>query len=152
LACSGQEKSGILAANQQPSHCTTVADVTVCEFWPLVLNANRSSQLALARRCSIVVIASAYITEDPGFESRPGVTFVGIYTLQCCCYNLIYTVNLRNWEKCMHKKHFFNRSSHLPKNGRPGFMSHIINSDKKVNVFSWSLNAIPTYVLSIILT
>jgi hypothetical protein len=38
----------------------------------------------------IVVIASAYITEDPGFESRQGVrVFLVIYALQCSCHNLI---------------------------------------------------------------
>jgi hypothetical protein len=40
----------------------------------------------------IVVIASAYRTEDPGFESRQGVRVLGIYTLQCCCHNLICIV------------------------------------------------------------
>jgi hypothetical protein len=40
----------------------------------------------------IVVIASAYRTKDPGFESRQGVRFLGIYTLQCCRYNLICIV------------------------------------------------------------
>jgi hypothetical protein len=32
--------------------------------------------------------ASASRTEDPGFESRQGVRFLGLYTLQCCCQNL----------------------------------------------------------------
>jgi hypothetical protein len=36
-------------------------------------------------RCGIVVIESASITEDPGFESRQGVRFLDLYTLQCCC-------------------------------------------------------------------
>jgi hypothetical protein len=37
----------------------------------------------------IVVIAYAYRTEDPGFKSRQGVRFSGIYTLQCWCQNLV---------------------------------------------------------------
>jgi hypothetical protein len=37
--------------------------------------------VALARRRGIVVIASTYRTEDPGFESRQGVRFLGIYAL-----------------------------------------------------------------------
>jgi hypothetical protein len=40
----------------------------------------------------IVVIAFAYITEDPGFESRQDVRFLGYYTLQCCFQNLICIV------------------------------------------------------------
>jgi hypothetical protein len=32
-----------------------------------------------------VVIASASRTEDPGFESRKGVSFLGLNALQCCC-------------------------------------------------------------------
>jgi hypothetical protein len=43
-------------------------------------------------RRGIVVIASAYRTEDPWFESRQGVRFLGLYTLQCCCQNLIFIV------------------------------------------------------------
>jgi hypothetical protein len=39
-----------------------------------------------------VVIASDYITEDPGFKSLPGIMFLGICTLQCCSYNLICIV------------------------------------------------------------
>jgi hypothetical protein len=31
-----------------------------------------------------VVIVSAYRTGDPGFESRQGVRFLVLYTLQCC--------------------------------------------------------------------
>jgi hypothetical protein len=34
----------------------------------------------------IVVIASAYRTEDPGFVSRQGVRFLFLYTVQCCCH------------------------------------------------------------------
>jgi hypothetical protein len=41
---------------------------------------------------SAMVIASAYRTEDPGFEPRQGVRFLGIYRLQCCCQNLIRIV------------------------------------------------------------
>jgi hypothetical protein len=33
-------------------------------------------------RHGIVVIASAYMTEDPGFESRQGVRFLECLTLQ----------------------------------------------------------------------
>jgi hypothetical protein len=42
-------------------------------------------------RRGIVVIASAYRTEDIGFESHQGVRFLGLYihTLLCCCQNLI---------------------------------------------------------------
>jgi hypothetical protein len=47
-------------------------------------------------RRGIVVIASAYKTEDPGFDSRHGVRFLGIYTLQCCCHNLICMVIVFN--------------------------------------------------------
>jgi hypothetical protein len=32
-----------------------------------------------------LVIASASRTDDPGFESRQGVRFLGLDTLQCCC-------------------------------------------------------------------
>jgi hypothetical protein len=39
-----------------------------------------------------VVIASAYRTEDPGFESLPCVRFLGLYTLQCFSQNLIRIV------------------------------------------------------------
>jgi hypothetical protein len=42
----------------------------------------------------VVVIESAYRTEDHGFESRQGVRFLGIYILQCCCHNLICIVIL----------------------------------------------------------
>jgi hypothetical protein len=60
--------------------------------------------LALARRLGIVVIASAYRTEDPGFESRQGVRFLGIYTLQCSCRSLIFIVIVCTWEKEMLNK------------------------------------------------
>jgi hypothetical protein len=43
-------------------------------------------------RRGILVIPSAYRTEDPGFESQQGVRFLGIYTLQCCNHNLICIV------------------------------------------------------------
>jgi hypothetical protein len=33
-----------------------------------------------------------YITEDPKFESRQGVRFLGVYTLECCCHNSIRIV------------------------------------------------------------
>jgi hypothetical protein len=45
-------------------------------------------------RRGIVVIASAYRIEDPEFKSRQGVRFLRIYTLQCCCHNLICIVNV----------------------------------------------------------
>jgi hypothetical protein len=38
------------------------------------------------------VIAPAYKTKDPGFESRQGVRFLGIHTLQSCCHNLVCIV------------------------------------------------------------
>jgi hypothetical protein len=38
-------------------------------------------------RCGIVVIVSAYRTEDPGIKFRQGVRFIGIITLQRCCHN-----------------------------------------------------------------
>jgi hypothetical protein len=50
-------------------------------------------------RHGIVVIAFAYRTEDPRFESRQGVRFLGIYTLQCCFHNLICIVIVCTWEK-----------------------------------------------------
>jgi hypothetical protein len=40
----------------------------------------------------LVPIAPAYRTEDAGFESRQGVRFLGLYTLQCCCRNLVCIV------------------------------------------------------------
>jgi hypothetical protein len=43
-------------------------------------------------RRDTVVIAAAYRTEDPGFKSRQGARFLGIYALQCCCHNLICIV------------------------------------------------------------
>jgi hypothetical protein len=46
-----------------------------------------------------VVITSAYRTEDPGFESRQGVRFLGSYTFQCCCCNLICIVIVCTLEK-----------------------------------------------------
>jgi hypothetical protein len=50
-------------------------------------------------RRGIVVIASASRTEDPGFESRQGVRFSGLYTFQCCCRNLICIVIVWIWKK-----------------------------------------------------
>jgi hypothetical protein len=43
-------------------------------------------------RRGIVVIPSACRTEDPGSEFRQGLRFLGIYTLQSCCHNLIIIV------------------------------------------------------------
>jgi hypothetical protein len=51
------------------------------------------------RRRGILVIASAYRTEYPGFESHQGVRFLGIYTLQCGCHNLICIVIVCTGEK-----------------------------------------------------
>jgi hypothetical protein len=48
-----------------------------------------------------VVIASAHRTEDPVFESRQGVWFLGIYTLQCLCHTLICIVIVCTLEKNM---------------------------------------------------
>jgi hypothetical protein len=50
-------------------------------------------------RRGIVVIASAYRTEDLGLESRQGVRFLGLNTLQCRCQNLKCIVIVFNWEK-----------------------------------------------------
>jgi hypothetical protein len=47
---------------------------------------------------SIVVITSASRTEDLGFESRQGSRFLGLYTLQCCCQNLICTFIVCIWK------------------------------------------------------
>jgi hypothetical protein len=53
-------------------------------------------------RRGIVVIASAYISDDPGYESRRGVKFSGMYTLQFCCHNnLICFVIVCTWEKIL---------------------------------------------------
>jgi hypothetical protein len=35
----------------------------------------------------------------PGFESRHGVRFLGIYTLQCGCHDFIFIVIMCTWEK-----------------------------------------------------
>jgi hypothetical protein len=54
-----------------------------------MLAKNKIPHHALCRGVAyVVVIASASRTEDPGFESRQGVRFLGINTLQCCCQNL----------------------------------------------------------------
>jgi hypothetical protein len=51
-------------------------------------------------RRGIVVNASAYRTEDPGFESRQGVRFFRVlYTFQCCCQNLKCNVIVCVFEK-----------------------------------------------------
>jgi hypothetical protein len=57
-------------------------------------------------RRGMVGIASASSTEDPGFESRQGVRFLGLYTLQCCCENLICIVIVCIWENKCFKKFF----------------------------------------------
>jgi hypothetical protein len=44
-------------------------------------------------RRGIVVIAFAYRTQDSGFKSRQAVKFLGLYTLQCCCQNLIFVMH-----------------------------------------------------------
>jgi hypothetical protein len=51
-------------------------------------------------RCGIVVIASAYRTKDPGFETHHGVKFLGIYTL----HNLIRALSLCVLEKKINEK------------------------------------------------
>jgi hypothetical protein len=38
------------------------------------------------------LVFTASKTEDSGFESRQGVGFLGLYTLQCCCQNLVCSV------------------------------------------------------------
>jgi hypothetical protein len=50
-------------------------------------------------RRGIVVIAAAYRTEDPGFEFHQGVRFLGVYTLQCCCHNLVCIDIVLTWKK-----------------------------------------------------
>jgi hypothetical protein len=71
-------------------------DICFCSWlrrlWPF-----RTKQSLLRR--GIVVTASTAITEDPGFESHQGVRFLGLYTLQCCCQNLICIVIMCIWEK-----------------------------------------------------
>jgi hypothetical protein len=72
------------------------------QFWPVFLKKTifrvcvKNKSLPSRRR--IVVIAFADRTEDPGFESRQGVRFLGIYTLQWCCHTLIYIVIVCTWE------------------------------------------------------
>jgi hypothetical protein len=55
---------------------------------------------SLPWRIGKVVIATAYRTEDPGFKSRQGVRFLGIYTLQCCCHMHCHCVYWR--KKCLY--------------------------------------------------
>jgi hypothetical protein len=57
------------------------------------------------RQRGIVVIASAYRTEDPGFESRQGVRFLGFY-IHCSAIvkKLICIVIVCIWEKRILKK------------------------------------------------
>jgi hypothetical protein len=43
----------------------------------------------------------------PGFESRQGVRFLGIFTLQCCCHNLILHCHCVCLRKTKHKKSGF---------------------------------------------
>jgi hypothetical protein len=57
-------------------------------------------------RSGVVVIASAYRTEDPGFESHQGVRFLGLYTgialllskLNCHCVYLRKINTSKNFE------------------------------------------------------
>jgi hypothetical protein len=51
------------------------------------------------RRGIVLVFASAYRTKDPGVESRQGVRNLGLYTLQCCCKNLICIAIVLSLEK-----------------------------------------------------
>jgi hypothetical protein len=46
-----------------------------------------------------MVIASAYRTENPGFDSLKDVRFLGICTLQCCCQSKLNVVSLCLLEK-----------------------------------------------------
>jgi hypothetical protein len=54
-----------------------------------------------------VVIASAYRTEDPGFESRKGVRLLGLYTLQCRCQKLNMHCHCVHLRKTNDKKTFW---------------------------------------------
>jgi hypothetical protein len=55
-------------------------------------------------RRGIVVIECAYRTEDPGFESRQGVRYLGFYALQCCCHYLVCIVIVCTLRKINAKK------------------------------------------------
>jgi hypothetical protein len=59
-------------------------------------------------RRGIVVIAHAYRTEDPEFESRQGVRFFfrNLYTLQCCCHKLNLHCHCEYFRKEMLKKEY----------------------------------------------
>jgi hypothetical protein len=72
----------------------------------------RNHGIRLAWRRSIKVIASASRTEDPWLESRQGVSFLVIVTLQCCYQNLTCIVaGCRNREKLMLKIKIINIKS-----------------------------------------
>jgi hypothetical protein len=58
----------------------------------IYIQTERLSFKRLPWRSGIVIIASAHRTEDPGLESRQGVRFLGRYTFQCCCQNLVCIV------------------------------------------------------------
>jgi hypothetical protein len=62
-----------------------------------------------------VVIVSTYRTEDPGFESRKGIWFLGLYTLQCCCQNLICIVIIFTWENKSFEKIYIH--TYMPSRG-----------------------------------
>jgi hypothetical protein len=47
----------------------------------------------------LTIAYMAQLNGSPGFESRQGASFLGIYTLQCCCHNLICIVIVCTWEK-----------------------------------------------------
>jgi hypothetical protein len=50
-------------------------------------------------RRGIGVIASVSRTDSPGFESRLGVRFLGLYTFQCYCHDLMYLRKINAWKK-----------------------------------------------------
>jgi hypothetical protein len=60
-----------------------------------------------------VVIASSSRTEDPGLESRQGVRFWGLNTLQWCCQNLICIVVVCIWENKWFKKTYLKTNNSM---------------------------------------
>jgi hypothetical protein len=56
-------------------------------IFPLKIGENDDHIRSTPWRRVMGVIALAYKSEDPGFESHQGVRFLGIYTLQCRCHN-----------------------------------------------------------------
>jgi hypothetical protein len=81
-------------------------------------------------RLGIVVIASAYGTEDPGFESRQGVRFLGIYSRSAVVITIVIKntatfgeKNITTFKK-MEKK-YCNISRNLVKIGKKDIISNI---------------------------